>query len=174
MLRSTLFVSLLVFAGFLAGRTAPVHLIEPLAEAGASQDQLCAGGPQGWLSISLEPTMAEGGLRVERFELGISTSQPTARLRYAIEFFGDRGAALAAPAISDILFQPETGEQRFSLSPPEVADGYYLVRATVVGANAEGDASEIAEVYVHVVDGLHLALTAAEWHSESGANLAIE
>ena len=134
----------------------------------------CAGGPVGWLTARIEPLLDEqNGFEARAFYLRIVTSDPDAKVRYAIERVSDRGEPLVTPYVSDIAHLADPGELGARIPLTEISDGFYLLRATVVGVTASGEGSDTAEVYIRAINGAHAPMTSAEWLQETSAGLAI-
>lgn len=165
----------LIVVGFAVSRSLPSQAAPEMPRSPSmDSDLLCPGGPSGWLMASLQPIVEDGSeSRVSAFQLRITASKGNARVRYAIERVGDLGQSLAEPVVSDIVTVAEPGDMVTAVPLVDMPDGYYLVRATVVGVAADDEGSYIAEAHARVMNGAHVSMSPADWLRNSNANLAI-
>jgi hypothetical protein len=129
------------------------------------------------IELSLEPASTfvdtEGNQRLQfEYEVDPSLETPT-ELDIAYEVVTPTGDVLAASApASATVTSPEQTSTGNIVLPPALPDGYLLVRATVAGSDGQTAVTQIAEQYVHVVDGQPMPISSETWHAESGIDEA--
>lgn len=183
-----------VFAlAVLIGWAARTAIVPGSVPAGVPGDTPAVSAPAAAVS-SPKPVIAEGG-RVDALDVEIvperfaethgrgdldlalrirSRFAGPARVRYAWEMVTDRGARVIAPRTSPVhALDRAAAPVGETIRAAGLGDGFYELRVTAAGRDADDASSVVRSVFLRVEQGAVAVIDAGEFYGRSNANLGV-